>query len=185
MAQSLLLELMRVKRLEDDNTDQPDMDSSDDHDDIELDDDHAEHKSDDQDDDIDLGDSNTGGDEDPQPTEDNSDSDELPLDGNDSEQDRQMDDVAVSASEDPNKQGVIRSVPNAHLVYKREMDDGSYEEMWQYRSDNIRTAMDIKRAILAGTDIPPSAVESEDGNQRCEVWSVGNAQVLKITGLPN
>lgn len=88
--------------------------------------------------------------------------------------------------EDPNFQGNIRTVAGANLVYKRKEEDGNYEELWIYNvGKDIKKESQIRRAILAGTDIVPTQTESEDGTQRSETSSVGNVQYLKITGLPN
>lgn len=86
--------------------------------------------------------------------------------------------------EDPNSM-VIRNVKNAHLVYKRATDEGSYEELWVYRLDNIKDDLTIRKAILAGTDIQPGKLQSDDGVQTYEMWTAGNGQTIHITGLPN
>lgn len=86
---------------------------------------------------------------------------------------------------DPNRQGIIRVVPNAHLVYKREQPDGFYEEMWIYNIDPHLNPVELKNAILADTDIPTNATQSEDGSQSYSIWTCGNAQMLKVTGIPN
>lgn len=85
---------------------------------------------------------------------------------------------------DPNKQGVIRTIKNAHLVYKRKGSEGDYEELWIYNIyDKINDEMEVRRDILAGTDIPPGKKESKDGSQAFELWSSGNVQFLFITGM--
>lgn len=88
-------------------------------------------------------------------------------------------------NEDPNRQGVIRTVPKAHLVYKRQTSDGTYEELWIYTTGgSMQDELTIRRAILAGTDIPANKVKSPDGSQSYEIWTVGNGQLLNIKGLP-
>lgn len=88
--------------------------------------------------------------------------------------------------EDPDYQGIIRTVAGAFLVYKRKVDDGSYEELWMYNiNGNMKEEARIRRSILAGTDIGPQDVTSENGEQESETTTVGNVQYLKITGLPN
>ena len=87
--------------------------------------------------------------------------------------------------DDPNRAGLIRFVKKAHLVYKRQASDGSYEELWVYPIDKTDSGAKTSRAILAGTDIDVLSHQSEDGKQTCELWTVGNAQMLKILGLPN
>lgn len=90
-------------------------------------------------------------------------------------------------SEDPDMQGDIRYVPNAHLVYKRETSDGTFEELWFYNTDkdSPRSDEDIKNDILSGTDIDPKKLSSEDGTQQYTIWSVGNGQMIQIIGLSN
>lgn len=91
-----------------------------------------------------------------------------------------------SADTDPNHQGTIRTVPNAHLVYKRKMDDGMYNELWIFNMDEVNSKdFDIRNEILRGTDIAPNSTSSEDGSQTYELWSIGNAQLMLISGLAN
>lgn len=91
----------------------------------------------------------------------------------------------AETSEDPDKQGLIRTVKRAHLVYKREGDDGTFTELWLYNLQNLQSQTEIKRAILAGTDIPPNQLESPDGSQSYKIWAVGNVEMLEISGLPS
>lgn len=86
--------------------------------------------------------------------------------------------------QDPDRAGVIRYVKGAHLVYKREQEDGTYEEMWIYNSGEFKKDMEVKKAIIAGTDIPPNATRSRDGSQEVHIWSAGNADIVLIKGLP-
>lgn len=88
-----------------------------------------------------------------------------------------------SVTEDPDHQGLIRAVPGAHLVYKREVEDGTFEELWIYNITTLRDELDIRKAILAGTDIPAGKVRSPDGNQTYTMWSAGNAEMMVIQGL--
>ena len=89
--------------------------------------------------------------------------------------------------EDPNRQGMIRVVKGAHLVYKRKTPDGFYEELWMFNigKEASRDEMEIRKEILSGTDIPETGTSSEDGNQSYELWTSGNGQMMKIVGLPN
>ena len=48
----------------------------------------------------------------------------------------------------------------------------------------MKDELTIRRAILEGTDIPPKKTESEDGQQKYELTTMGNGQMLEITGLP-
>ncbi len=91
----------------------------------------------------------------------------------------------VPSSNDPDRQGVIRTVDDAHLVFKRENEEGTFDELWVYNtSEHMKDELTIRRAILAGTDIPPKKTESEDGQQKYELTTMGNGQMLEITGLP-
>lgn len=89
-------------------------------------------------------------------------------------------------SDDPNRIGIIRTVDDAHLVYKRQTSNGTFEELWIYKlGDSIKSSDKIKHAIIAGTDIPTGQMRSPDGSQKYEVTTMGDAQYIKITGLPN
>jgi len=95
-------------------------------------------------------------------------------------------------AQDPDAQGIIRTVANAHLVYKRQDEDGTFEELWIYNIDNPKTeksrvedALSIRREILSGTDIPRGHTRSENGQQSYTLYTMGNAQLLHITGLSN
>lgn len=153
-------------------------------DDEELDD---EHFDDEEFDDDELDDDHEFDDEE---LDDEHEFDDEELDNDEYEfDDSDLEDESASAptdDEDPNFQGNIRTVAGANLVYKRKEDDGNYEELWIYNVGNdIKKEMQIRRAILAGTDIVPSQTESEDGTQHSETYTIGNVQYLKITGLPN
>lgn len=87
-------------------------------------------------------------------------------------------------SEDPDRQGVIREVPNAHLVYKRKTSDNTFEELWIYNIGKQQDELTIRKAILAGTDIPTDKTASPEGDQSYDVWAAGNAELLHIKGLP-
>ena len=88
---------------------------------------------------------------------------------------------------DMNRQGLIRKVKNAHLIYKRENETDTYDELWVYRSgkDGIKSEIDIKNDIVSGTDIPVDGLKSDDGEQFYEIWHVGEVIFLKIFNLPN
>ncbi len=109
--------------------------------------------------------------------------DVAPEEGNDEMS--QLDDVASNATEDPDRQGTIRAVKKAHLVYKRESGDGGFEELWVYNIGTMKDELETRKAILAGTDIPPGKTTSPDGTQTYSIWSTGNAEMLSIKGLPN
>ena len=86
--------------------------------------------------------------------------------------------------QDPDRMGDIRTVAGAHLVYKRQASDGTFTELWIYNiGDHIDTAIATKKAILAGTDIPDNQMRSPDNAQTYDLVTMGNAQLLQITGL--
>lgn len=125
------------------------------------------------------------GDDDMGNTEDSEEGEEI--EGEDSEDGLDLfGDEEGLGSEDPDFQGDIRTVKGADLVYKRKTEDGNFEELWIYNvGSDIRQETQIRKAILAGTDIVPSQRESEDGTQHAETSTLGNVQYLRITGLPN
>ena len=86
--------------------------------------------------------------------------------------------------EDPDKMGLIRRVPGAHLVYKRLADNNTYEELWVYNLSQMAADVKIRHSILADTQIPKSSTTSPDGSQRYELWTSGNAECMKVIGLP-
>ncbi len=88
---------------------------------------------------------------------------------------------------DDDKQGIIRTVPNAHLVFKRQNPEGTFDELWIYNvsRDQMQSEVAIREKILSGTDIEINQLESEDGSQTAEMWTVGNVQFLYIMGLSN
>lgn len=89
-------------------------------------------------------------------------------------------------SGDKNRAGTIRYVKDAHLIYKRRNEEGTFDELWLYNiSNDMKDELTVRRAILAGTDISKNKTKSEDGNQNYSLSTLGNAQYLHITGLPN
>lgn len=82
---------------------------------------------------------------------------------------------------------VTRFVPGAHLVYKRQSEVDAFEELWIYAVDvkSPTSHAKIEQQILAGTDIDPSSMASEDGAQQAAVWHAGNAKYMHLTGLVN
>lgn len=88
--------------------------------------------------------------------------------------------------DNPNKQGIIRRVDGSHLVYKRQSEDGTFEELWIYNiSKDLKNELSVRSKILAGTDIPPNRTKSPDRKQSYTLTTLGNAQYLHIKGLPN
>lgn len=92
-------------------------------------------------------------------------------------------------SDNLDRQGIIRKVEGAHLVFKRKNDSGTYDELWMYPfqdlfvNGTLKKLISIKRAILAGTDIPVKDNISPDGTQTVEQKIIGDSQFLLITGL--
>lgn len=96
----------------------------------------------------------------------------------------------TSKEEDPDRQGSIRVVKNAHLIYKRKDDNNMYTELWVYKEDmSKQISKDVYYAILAGTDIPRGSNSSPDGTQTVSTWMVGPAAstvtYVEIKGIPN
>lgn len=91
----------------------------------------------------------------------------------------------TTTSDDPDKQGAIRVIDHARLVYKRQNEEGTYDELWIYNiQSTVSDELDVRRDILAGTDIPAKRQTSDDGQQSYRLTTMGNAQILEITGLP-
>lgn len=83
-------------------------------------------------------------------------------------------------------EGLVRTVPGARLIFKRQSDDETYEELWFYKIvPGLHSEVKIRKKILAGTDIPERQTKSEDGSQKYKVWTAGDRQFLHILGLPN
>lgn len=101
---------------------------------------------------------------------------------NDEMMDDDDDDLAGSEDQEP----LIRTIDGAHLVRKDQDEDGRFEEVWVYNvGKEMKDALKIRREILAGTDIGEKKTQSDDGEQSYTLWTLGNAQILHITGLPN
>lgn len=91
---------------------------------------------------------------------------------------------------DLDRQGNIRTIANAHLVYKRKNEQNTYDELWIYKRNSLVKKTDLTyRAIIAGTDIPRGSTFSEDGEQSVSVWEVGPPEAIivfvNIKGLSN
>jgi len=87
--------------------------------------------------------------------------------------------------DDKNRAGIIRVVPGAHLIYKRQQEDGTFEELWIYKiGEDFIKEIDIRKDILSGTDIPPNKTKSPDGSQSYSITTMGDGQLMSITGLP-
>lgn len=82
--------------------------------------------------------------------------------------------------------GVVRSVKGAYLVSKDKAPDATYTEVWIYNvGEKFDDDANIRKSILAGTDIDPKKNFSEDGSQEANLKSIGNVQFLTISGLPD
>lgn len=187
-----LQELVRFNRLDDEEEDLPDDDLLDDPEGADPELDTPRDEFDDQDADI-VSDLDTDGAEDTPPP--NAEGDEFgdaeeDLTGEDHESaedqdlEGEMSEGEPTEPEDPDRQGLIRTVNKAHLIYKRKTDDGTYDEMWMYNVSNLRDNISVRKAILAGTDILPNRSQSPDGSQSYELWTAGNAEMMLIKGLP-
>lgn len=104
---------------------------------------------------------------------------------NSEEGDMFADEEGESAQSNPDKEGLIRTVRGAYLVYKRATAESNFEELWLYNMGNVKTQTHVRNAILAGTDIDPITLRSPTNDQTAEVWSKGNVQYLHVNGLPN
>lgn len=112
--------------------------------------------------------------------------DELPEEDLNDEDDSELDLVASTATDDPDKQGLLRNVIGAHLVYKRCGPDGKYEELWVYKGgEDMKDSLKVRRSILSGTDILPNTTISPSGEQSYSTWAAGNCEMLNIKGLEN
>lgn len=92
--------------------------------------------------------------------------------------------------QDPDRQGNIRTIKGAHLVYKRKSENNLYDELWIFKQNQMdQWTTHTYDAILAGTDIPKGKENSEDGTQSVERYEVGDPQntlvFVEIKGLAN
>lgn len=118
---------------------------------------------------------------------------ERPVTGQEQSTDGEVTDLGASPTDpETTEMGVggeetTRYVKGAHLVRKKAVEEGQFEELWIYSIDPDTTEPSNTplKAILAGTDIPENATQSEDGTQSYSLWTAGNAQFVHITGLPN
>jgi len=96
------------------------------------------------------------------------------------------DELSDDEETDQNYQGNIRSIPGTFLVYKRQAEDSTFEELWLYNvGKDIKHEMNLRRAILNGTDISPQTGKSKDNKQTAKITSMGNVQFLNVFGIPN
>jgi hypothetical protein len=106
--------------------------------------------------------------------------------GESEEGDDEFDGDEESDDSDKNYAGNIRAIKGAYLVRKVEEPDETYTEVWMYSvGKRYADEANIRKNILAGTDIDPTKNFSEDGTQESVITTIGNVQYLAITGLPN
>jgi hypothetical protein len=169
---------------DDDESFPGDDDEDEDEDDESFPGDDEDDEDDQYDDEDDEGD-NEYDDEDDEGDNEYDDDDDESFPGDDEDDEDKIDQVINKATENPDRQGLIRNVAGAHLVYKREQPDGRFEELWVYNVADMQQGLTTRRAILAGTDIKLNKTSSESDEQYYVVWSVGNGECLNIKGLPN
>jgi hypothetical protein len=106
---------------------------------------------------------------------------------NDSDDQNQSEDNDDEEDEgDPDRQGVIRTIKDAHLIYKRKDGDGTFTELWEYDiSKGTKDEFRIRSAILNGTDIDHKTSTSPDNKQQYTLWNSNTRQMMQISGLPN
>jgi len=82
--------------------------------------------------------------------------------------------------------GVVRSIRGASLVSKKQQPDETFTEVWIYNvGKRFSDEANIRKGIMAATDIDPTKNFSEDGAQEAVIVSVGNVQYLTLTGIPD
>jgi hypothetical protein len=117
--------------------------------------------------------------------DEDSDKDKLDDEDQPDQQDKEKQ-AKEDAEKDPDHQGLIRTVKKAHLIYKRQDDDGTYSELWIYKiNKGVRDEFEVRNAILNGTDIDLKTGKSEDESQYFEIWTCNDRQMMKIYRLPN
>lgn len=90
------------------------------------------------------------------------------------------------SEENSDRQGLIRTVKGAHLIYKRKEPDGTFSELWIYEiQKGLRDEFETRQAILDGTDIDQKTGQSKDEKQYYELWTSNDRQMMKIYGLVN
>lgn len=96
--------------------------------------------------------------------------------------------IETGEAETPSRyDGVVRSVKGAYLVSKIQQPDETYTEVWIFNvgGKNHDDEANIRKGIVAGTDIDPTKNFSEDGTQEAYLTTLGNVQYMTLTGLPD
>ena len=102
------------------------------------------------------------------------------------EDDEEIEDEESYNDEAGKYDGVVRSVKGAYLVSKDQQPDDTYTEVWIYNvGDKFEDEANIRKSILAATDIDPTKNFSEDGSQEASFQTIGNVQFLTLSGLPD
>lgn len=87
-----------------------------------------------------------------------------------------------SSPEQPMKSN--RSVAGARLVSKKQEQDGTWSELWIYNgTQDYEKNSRLVQDIIAGTEIDANNMQSPDGTQQCKIWTCGNINMVKLTGL--
>ena len=114
------------------------------------------------------------------------DEDDEPFDDEELDDEQMEDEPFDEPEEESRYEGVVRPVKGAYLVSKKQQPDDTYTEVWVYNTGkDYKSEANIRKAILAGTDIDPLKNFSEDGSQECVIDSLGNIQYITLTGLPD
>jgi len=104
----------------------------------------------------------------------------------DEDMDAVEDDEYEEDEESTRYDGVVRAVKGAYLVSKKQQPDETFTEVWMYNTGKkYEVEANIRKSILAGTDIDPMSNYSEDKSQEAVLRSVGNVQYLTLVGLPD
>lgn len=104
----------------------------------------------------------------------------------DKDQSENSSDEKTDEKENPDKQGLIRTIKGAHLIYKRKNGDGTFSELWIYSiHKGLKDEFAIRNAILDGTDIDQKTGQSKDEKQTYDLWTCNDRQMMKISGLTN
>lgn len=116
--------------------------------------------------------------------------DDRPRDSSSEYSDDEHSDDVSNGADDPDRQGEIRHVTNAHLVFKRKDERNQFTELWIYKENALQKKTNkTYDAIIAGTDIPRGQRTSEDGSQTVSVWEIGSPTntlvYVELKGLPN
>ena len=79
---------------------------------------------------------------------------------------------------------MVNKIKCAHILVKKQSEALAIQERLK-QGEKFYDELDVRRDILAGTDIPVNKTKSDDGSQSTDSWNVGNIQYIEIKGLPN